>query len=98
MKQLLLRVPDEIHRRLAVRAARTGKSVNVLANEILYAAIDVDEGNRQARLQARAATLGILRPTTATLVDASQRRRTIESTKGTGPVVDQFLAEDRERI
>ncbi|MGH9120959.1 MAG: FitA-like ribbon-helix-helix domain-containing protein, partial [Acidimicrobiales bacterium] len=28
MKQLLLRVPDDVHRRLAARAARDGRSLN----------------------------------------------------------------------
>ena len=97
MKQLLLRVPDEIHRRLAARAARDGRSVNAVATEILDAAADADEGDRRARLQARAAALGIARSTPAGPVTAAHRRRIIASTKGTGPILDSLLAEDRDR-
>lgn len=98
MKQLLLRVPDDIHRRLAARAARAGQSVNAVANEILDAAVDADEGDRRTRLRARAAALGMLRSTTGAAVDASKRRRTVGSTRGSGPVLDRLLAEERERV
>ena len=98
MKQLLLRVPDDVHRRLAARAARAGQSVNAVANEILDAAVDADEGDRRARLRARAAALGLLRSTGGAAVDASKRRRIVGSTRGTGPVLDRLLAEERERV
>jgi len=98
MKQLLLRVPDEVHRRLTARAARHGRSVNAVATEILDAAVDADEGDRRARLRARAATLGILRARPAPTVAAARRRRIVASTKGTGPVVERLLADDRERV
>jgi plasmid stability protein len=97
VKQLLLRVPDEVHRRLTARAARDGRSVNSVATEILDAAADADEGDRRERLRARAATLGILRATAAKPVTATQRRRVIASTRGIGPVLDQLLAAERER-
>jgi plasmid stability protein len=96
MRQLLLRVPEEIHRRLAARAERDGRSVNSLATEILDAAVDADEGDRRARLRARAATLGMLHTTPAKPVSA-QRRRIITSTRGIGPVVDRLLDDERER-
>ena len=98
MKQLLLRVPDDIHRRLAARAARAGRSVNAVANEILDAAVDADEGDRRTRLHARAAALGVLRSATGPVVSTAKRRRIVASTKGTGPVVDRLLAEERERV
>lgn len=98
MKQLLLRVPDQVHRRLAARAARDGRSVNAVANEILDAAVDADEGDRRTRLRARAATLGVLRSGTAPALGSSRRRRIIASTRGTGPVLDRLLAEERERV
>jgi len=98
MKQLLLRMPDEVHRRLAARAARDGRSVNSVATEILDAAADADEGDRRARLRARAATLGIHRSTSAEQVSLIRRRRIIASTGGIGPVLDQLLAEERERV
>ena len=96
MRQLLLRVPDDVHRRLAARAARDGQSVNAVANAILDAAVDSDEGDRRTRLRARAATLGLLGPDTATArPGAARRRRIIASTKGTGVVLDRILAEER---
>jgi plasmid stability protein len=98
MKQLLLRVPDDVHRRLAARAARAGQSVNAVANEILDAAVDADEGDRRARLRARAATIGIGRSETSPVVVGSRRRRIIASTTGTGPVLDRLLAAERERV
>jgi plasmid stability protein len=98
MKQLLLRVPDDIHRRLAARAARAGRSVNAVANEILDAAVDADEGDRRARLQARAPALGVLRSATGPVVSTPKRRRIVATTKGTGPVIDRLLAEERERV
>jgi len=97
MKQLLLRVPDDVHRRLAARAAREGRSVNSVATEILDVAGDADEGDRRARLRARAATLGVLRAETAEPVSADRRADIIASTRGTGPVVDRLLADERER-
>ncbi|HEY1733668.1 MAG TPA: toxin-antitoxin system HicB family antitoxin [Acidimicrobiales bacterium] len=98
MKQLLLRVPDDVHRRLAARAARGGRSVNAVANEILDAAVDADEGDRRARLRARAASIGVARSETAPTIGRPRRRRIVESTKGAGPVLDRLLAEDRERV
>lgn len=91
-------MPDEVHRRLAARAARDGRSVNSVATEILDAAADADEGDRRARLRARAATLGIHRSTSAEQVSLTRRRRIIASTGGIGPVLDQLLAEERERV
>lgn len=97
MKQLLLRVPDEVHRRLAARAARDGRSVNAVATEILDAAADADEGDRRARLRARAAALGVLRAVRAAQVTPARRRRIVASTRGTGPIVDRLLVDERER-
>ena len=61
MKQLILRVSDDLHRRIAARAAREGKSVNAWANGLLDAAVDADVAeDRQARADAKAAALGML--------------------------------------
>ncbi|MGH9093349.1 MAG: FitA-like ribbon-helix-helix domain-containing protein, partial [Acidimicrobiales bacterium] len=92
------RVPDDIHRRLTARAARAGQSINAVANEILDAAVDADEGDRRTRLHARAAALGVLQSATGPVVSTRSRRRIVESTKGIGPVIDRFLAEERERV
>ena len=98
MKQLLLRVPDDLHRRLAARAARDGRSVNAVATEILDAVVDAGEGDRRARLRSRAASLGVLRGASAAPVDAACRERVVASTKGMGPVLDALLADERERV
>ena len=97
MKQLLLRVPDDIHRRLTTRAARDGRSVNAVATAILDAAVDADDGDRRARLRARAATLGVERAAPAGSVSAARRRRIVESTRGIGAILDRLLTEERER-
>jgi plasmid stability protein len=97
VKQLLLRVPEDIHRRLAARAAREGRSVNALATEILDAAADADSGDRRAQLRSAAALAGTLRRVDAGAVSAARRRRITESTRGLGPQIDRLLAQERER-
>jgi plasmid stability protein len=97
MRQLLLRVPDDLHRRIAARAAREGMSVNQLASDILDAAADADRGGRRSRLRAQAAASGVHRPVLAADLSASDRRRALESMKGIGPVLDEELAADRDR-
>jgi plasmid stability protein len=98
MKQLLLRVPDELHRRLTARAARDQRSVNALATEILDASTDIDLGDRRDRLRARATSLGVLRDRAARPVSATRRRGVLASTKGAGPVVDQLLDDERDHV
>ena len=97
MKQLLLRVPDDVHRRLTARAVRDGRSVNSLATEILDAAADTDEGDRRDRLRARAVATGVLREPVAPHVGRAARARILASTKGMGQVVDRILADGRDR-
>lgn len=80
------------------RAARAGQSVNAVANQILDAAVDADEGDRRDRLRARAAARGVLRAQPARVVSPARRRRVISSTVGMGPVLDQLLTEDRDRV
>ncbi len=96
MKQLLLRVPEDLHRRIAARAAREGRSMNAVAGAILDAATDADIGTPQERLRARAAALGMLSEVSATPVSMAERERIIASTRGVGQVLDRILAEDRE--
>ena len=98
MKQLLLRVPEEIHRRLAARAASEGRSINAVATEILDAAADSDQGDRRERLRAAAVAAGTLRSTDARRVSGARRRRIVDSTRGLGTQVDRLLAEERERM
>lgn len=61
MKQLILRVSPDLHRRIAARAAREGKSVNAWVSQLLDATVDADVAeDRQARAAAKAAELGML--------------------------------------
>lgn len=96
-EQLLLRVPDDVHRRLAARAEREGRSVNAVANKILDASIDADQGDARTRLRARAAGAGTLRVVSAPRVDPERRREIIESLRGVGPILDDLLTQERER-
>ncbi len=91
-------MPDEIHRRLSARAVWAGRSVNAVATDILDAAIDADEGDRRVRLRARVATLGMMRAAETTSVSPARRRRIIASTRGTGPVLDELLDDERDRV
>jgi plasmid stability protein len=98
MKQLLLRVPEDLHRRLALRAGREGRSMNAVATEILNAVPEVERADRRARLRAAAAAAGMLRTTAPVHVSASQRARILASTRGLGQRVDRLLADERERV
>ncbi|UQX11488.1 FitA-like ribbon-helix-helix domain-containing protein [Candidatus Mycobacterium methanotrophicum] len=97
MKQLLLRVPEELHRRLVARARREGRSLNAVATEILDAAADADSGDRRSQVRAAAAAAGMLRTVNARPASSARRRRIIESTRGLGSQIDQLLARERER-
>jgi plasmid stability protein len=97
MKQLLLRVPDDVHRRLAMRAAREGRSVNALATELLDLGAGADQGDRRARLRAKAAAAGMLGSVAAPVVAPDERRAVVAATRGLGPVVDAVIAEERDR-
>ena len=97
VKQLLLRMPEDVHRRLTARAAREGRSVNAVATEILDAAAEADRGDRRAQLRAAAAANGTLRRLDARPVSGARRRRILESTRGLGPRADELLARERER-
>ncbi|MDD7811559.1 toxin-antitoxin system HicB family antitoxin [Mycobacterium sp. CSUR Q5927] len=97
MKQLLLRVPEDLHRRLVARAAREGRSLNALATEILDAAAEADSGDRRAKLRAAAAASGVLRTMPARPMSVARRQRIIASTRGLGEQLDRLLADERER-
>jgi hypothetical protein len=96
MKQLLLRVPDHVHRRLAARAVREGRSVNSVATELLDLAADADQGDRRARVRARAAAAGLLHSVSAPPVSPERRREIIESTRGLGRIADALIAAERD--
>ena len=58
MKQLLLRVPDELHAQLVGQARSRGTSVNALANDILGLGIDPAQLSRTDRLRLKLMQVG----------------------------------------
>jgi HicB family len=103
VRQLLLRVPEDLHRRLAARAVREGRSMNAVAGAILDASTDADLGippssspTPQERLRARARALGMLSEVPARPVSRAERDGIIASARGIGRVLDRIIAEDRE--
>jgi len=101
MKQLLLRVPEDVHARLAARAQREGRSINSIATEILDLTVDVDKGDLRARVRAKAAALGMLHPGTTDggpRMTPEERQRALDSTRGLGPIADRLIDEERNRL
>ncbi len=90
MRQLLLRVDDELHARLTARARARGISLNALANQILGVEIDADQLLPRDRVRLHLMAIGIL-------------GRTGESTAiDVPPVSDgtwhQLVAEEQARL
>ncbi|MCY7297834.1 MAG: toxin-antitoxin system HicB family antitoxin [Ilumatobacteraceae bacterium] len=59
VKQLLLRVPDELHERLARRAIAEGTSVNALATGVLDVAVTDVARDPRSMVRARASAAGL---------------------------------------
>ncbi|GLW20258.1 hypothetical protein DI270_030000 [Microbispora triticiradicis] len=98
MKQLLLRIDDDLHRRITRRAHRTGRSINATAAEILAKGVADETLDARAELRARARRLGVLAegcvPETQRVTSAD-RERALETTEGIGPILDRLWAEGR---
>jgi HicB-like protein involved in pilus formation len=106
VKQLLLRVDEALHARLAEQARSAGKSVNALANEILGLGIDPDKVSRRDRLHLKLMTIGEIRGTvqpseTLPAITPEQlrlmRERALESMRGAGPLADDLINHERDR-
>lgn len=97
MKQLLLRVPENLHGRLMARAAREGRSLNAVATDILDAAADADGADRGSQVRAAAAAAGMLHRGEARRVRPERRDRIIATTRGLGPQIDKALDDERDR-
>ena len=95
MKQLILRVSPDLHRRIVARAAREGKSVNAWVSELLEHAVDADLGDRHARARAQLAELGWLSDNDAPPVDEETRRRAMEFLRPYGRAIMAELEADR---
>lgn len=97
MKQLILRVSDDLHRRITARAAREGKSVNAWAGDLLEVSVDADVGDRQTRANAKAAALGLLVKIDVPPVDEATRERGRKALQELAPEIVRILEEDRNR-
>jgi plasmid stability protein len=99
VKQLILHVSDHLHRRIAARAAREGKSVNAWANGLLEATVDADVAeDRQARAAAKAAELGMLVVyDDIPAYDEETLRRGAAARRELAPEIVRILEQDRNR-
>ncbi|HKG03255.1 MAG TPA: toxin-antitoxin system HicB family antitoxin [Conexibacter sp.] len=97
MKQLILRVSPDLHRRIAARAAREGKSVNAWVTDLLDVTVDADVAeDRQARADAKAAALGMLVVyDDIPEYDEETLRRGEEALRELAPEIVRILEEDR---
>jgi plasmid stability protein len=100
MRQLLVRIPDDLHARLTAKAKREGVSVNALANKALQAAAPpAGPANgittRRQRLREKAREMGILVETPAPSVAPERFTAALKETEGLGPVVDNLWSEGR---
>ncbi|HEY9409847.1 MAG TPA: toxin-antitoxin system HicB family antitoxin [Jiangellaceae bacterium] len=101
MRQMLIRVPDDLHTRLSARAKSAGVSVNALVNEVLDAAVPHPPGSRDGviarrdRLRDKARDLGILVESPAAPVTSERFNAALKSTEGVGPIIDELWSEGR---
>jgi HicB family len=98
VKQLILRVSEDLHRRIAARAAREGLSVNAWTSRLLAATVDADIAqDRQTRANAKAAALGMLVTIDAPPLDDEARKRGRAALAELAPEIVRILEEDRNR-
>jgi plasmid stability protein len=97
MRQLLLRVPDDLHARLAARAQEQGRSVNALATELLDHVVEEDTASVRRRLRAKAHQLGVLAEphTPRRTLSSVERQAALDSARGLGQVIDEILEDGR---
>jgi predicted transcriptional regulator len=104
VKQLLLRVDDELHAHLSEIAKGQHRSVNALANEILSLVDARDRHTLREKVRVKAAALGMLAPPLKAVEQADPiedvealRAKVLDSMRGIGPIVDKMFEEDRDR-
>jgi plasmid stability protein len=98
MRQLTLRVPDDLASRLRDVAALQGRSVNGLATAVLSAAVDPElEGDEAARVRARLERAGLLAEVTPTAGSRPPAERVAAARRraGTGTPLSDLVAEGR---
>ncbi len=97
MKQLILRISDDLHHRITARAAREGRSVNAWASSLLEVTVDADVvEDRQARANAKAAALGMLVEIDVPPIDEATYQLGLAELREIAPEVLRILMEDRE--
>jgi plasmid stability protein len=95
VKQLILRLSDDLHRRVKARAEREGTSVNAWVGDLLDVSVDADIGDRQARANAKAAALGMLVKIDTPPVDEATRERGRKALRELAPEIVRIVDEDR---
>ncbi len=88
VKELLVRIPDDLHARLVARAKHVGRSTAAIVTELLEAVV---AGDARADLRSRAGRLGVLASAPAPAVDIGTRQSAVKAMGGIGPVVDDIL-------
>jgi predicted transcriptional regulator len=94
MKQLLLRVPDELHERLSKRARLEGRSVNALATEALDN-VPVVEPSARELIRRRAGAAGLLATTGRGRISAPDIAVVRRTFVGIGVTAEQLIDEQR---
>lgn len=98
MRQLILRVSDDLHQRIKARARREGTSVNAWVRDLLDVTVDADVAeDRQARADAKAAALGMLVDIDAPPMSEADRERGRRALRELAPEIVRILEEDRNR-
>ncbi|WP_166356282.1 toxin-antitoxin system HicB family antitoxin [Phytoactinopolyspora limicola] len=93
MRQLLVRIPDDLHARLTAKAKREGISVNALANQVLDAAAPAETTSngivtRRYRLREKARKMGVLVETPAPPVPPDRFAAALKASEGIAPVTE----------
>jgi plasmid stability protein len=95
VKQLLVRVPDELYVRLVARAEREGRPATAIVAELLEAGVRDESGDARVELRIRARRLGVLASTPAPAFDLDTRPPMVAAMGGVGPVIDEIIADGR---
>lgn len=93
MRQLLLRIPDDLHARITSRARRSRRSANAIATEILDQGVADEASDAKAALRSRARKLGVLAHSAAG--PCPDRQAATDSARGMGPILDELSDDGR---
>lgn len=95
MKQLIARIPEELHDRLRQRAEALGCSMNTLVRSILHTALGRDRLDDATELRTRLKAAGLLREPQRQQGPVPAHEKVIASTKGAGRVASEALEAER---